>query len=147
MGGAGRSFARRSLLGCLVAGASIAGTVAGCSDAGTESLADGGDTDGGACWPPSADTRDDASGTGCTPLDTLPVCQVPSGSSVLADGATIAPDGAPAPSECTSACGVSEYALSCTGASPDTALRCTVVPIPTPSNGSFFCCPCATGAP
>jgi hypothetical protein len=136
------------LLATFVAIAAIGGA-SGCSDASTDT-ADGGDEDAGeaaaACWPDSADTLQ-SSGTGCAPHATFPVCQVPSGSIVLLDGATVAPDGAPAPAVCTDACGVSEYALECSGASPDTALRCTVVPIPTPSNSTFFCCPCGGAAP
>jgi hypothetical protein len=105
------------------------------------------DGDGAACWPSSAATLADGSSTGCAPEPTFPVCQVPSGSIVLADGATVAPDGAPAPAECRDACGVDEYALSCENAAPDTALHCTVVPVPTPSTTLFYCCPCPTASP
>jgi hypothetical protein len=46
--------------------------------------------------------------------------------------------------------GLPEYALTCTGdrmmpssiPSPDTSLDCTVIPVPTPSNVLFYCCPC-----
>ena len=136
------SLRRRAVLGVFLACA----LPWGCTDVGTEA-ADGGAADGGACWPASSDTLDPTSNTGCRPMPSLPVCQVPSGATVLADGATVADDGAAAPPECTDACGVAEYALSCVAASPDTALHCTVVAVPTPSNESFFCCPCATGTP
>ena len=54
-------------------------------------------------------------------------------------------------SSCKSACAGSELPVSCTGDStggnipaPDAAFGCTVIPIPTPSNELFYCCPCAS---
>src|SRR5450755_1716538 len=53
-------------------------------------------------------------------------------------------------SGCKSACAGSELPVACTGDStggtipaPDAAFGCTVIPIPTPSNELFYCCPCA----
>jgi hypothetical protein len=47
------------------------------------------------------------------------------------------------PSSCDDPCSASDMVMTCTGASPDDALGCTVIPIPTPSNVLYFCCPCA----
>jgi hypothetical protein len=51
---------------------------------------------------------------------------------------------------CQSACSASDYSMTCTGAgavgsipAPDSALGCTVLPIPTPSDVLIYCCPCA----
>jgi len=42
-------------------------------------------------------------------------------------------------------CSASQYNLSCYGPStPDSALGCAVVPIPTPSGELFYCCPCTS---
>jgi hypothetical protein len=47
-------------------------------------------------------------------------------------------------------CASSQYTLTCHGAAggqpslPDAALQCTIVPIPTPANVLFYCCPCAS---
>jgi hypothetical protein len=41
-------------------------------------------------------------------------------------------------------CPASQYNLNCYGpTTPDSALGCAVVPIPTPSGELFYCCPCA----
>jgi hypothetical protein len=125
---------------------SLVATAAGCTDA-IPSAADGGSDGSAACWPGSASTRNDAEGVGCAPLASFPVCQVPSGSTPLADGAALLPDGAPAEPVCNDACGVSEYVLSCLNATPDTALRCVVVPIAGQSGATFYCCPCAGTSP
>jgi len=48
-------------------------------------------------------------------------------------------------------CASSQYGLSCYGnttsppSAPDMALKCTIVPIPTPTNVLLYCCPCAGG--
>jgi hypothetical protein len=54
------------------------------------------------------------------------------------------------PSGCQSFCSGSTFQLTCEGGTPfgsvpapDETLGCTVVPIPTPSNVLFYCCPCA----
>jgi hypothetical protein len=58
----------------------------------------------------------------------------------------------------TFACSSSEYSLDCVGAmppstmsipAPDSSLGCRILPIPTPSNRLYHCCPCdgATVAP
>jgi hypothetical protein len=75
------------------------------------------------------------------------ICEVPSGTTILADG------GANGPETCTDACSPTEYALTCRGTQsmeeignipdPDPSLKCAVIPIPTPSNELFYCCPCA----
>jgi hypothetical protein len=82
-------------------------------------------------------------------------CQAPAGISTGADAAAPGCVADPSfkicgPSTCQSACSASEVAVTCTGASqfgpipaPDAALGCTVLPVPTPSDVLFYCCPCA----
>jgi hypothetical protein len=55
------------------------------------------------------------------------------------------------PTGCQDACSPSGYPLVCASAgplvtpipAPDSALGCTFIPIPTPSNAHYYCCPCA----
>ena len=47
------------------------------------------------------------------------------------------------PSGCDDPCSASAIAMTCTGATPDSALGCTSITIPTPFDVLFFCCPCA----
>jgi hypothetical protein len=47
------------------------------------------------------------------------------------------------PSGCEDPCSASDIAVTCTGATPDSALGCTSITTPTPFNVLFFCCPCA----
>jgi len=49
------------------------------------------------------------------------------------------------PGASSNLCSSSQYTLTCYGAgtaSPDAALDCAVVPVPTPMNVLFYCCPC-----
>ncbi len=111
-----------------------------------------GDTIPACTWPAGADTFEDASSTGCKPRSVFQICEVPSGSTIEADGAIESPDGAAA--QCSDACTATEYELSCEGSTdggpggaipqPDPSLGCTVIPIPTPSNALFYCCPCGS---
>jgi hypothetical protein len=87
-------------------------------DAGTDGGdASNGDASGATCsWPAAADTfaASDAGASGCLP------------------------------NTGTDLCSASQYTETCYGAStPDASLSCTVVPIPTPANVLFYCCPCA----
>ena len=106
-------------------------------------------------WPGTADTFDPAAGTGCIPRSMLQICEVPSGSVIdPATGAITTPAGQTV--MCDAACSPAEYAVECRGPlpadapgsttasvpEPDAALGCRVVPIPTPPNVSFNCCPC-----
>lgn len=111
--------------------------------------------DGGACvWPASVTQTDDAGAVGCWARATFNICQVPNGGSVNAqDGTITGPDGKPVTNACHDACSGSEYALTCTSATllsapipvPDVSLGCSVIPIPTPSDALFYCCPCGQG--
>jgi len=91
--------------------------------------------DGMACtWPAAADTATDGGSSGyagCLPSAPAQICQQ------AADGSE----------SCKPLCGASDYELSCRGAgsvpAPDPSLGCTIIPIPTPSNALFYCCPCA----
>jgi hypothetical protein len=102
-------------------------------------------------WPAAADTSDAASRTGCAPRSMFQVCEVPSGSVLHGDGTITTPDGRSV--TCTSACAPAEYVLTCTGAapapaaipSPAASLGCRAIPIPTPPNALFWCCPCQPG--
>jgi hypothetical protein len=85
-------------------------------------------------WPTSADTATQGGGagyTGCLPSTPGQICQQAS------DGS----------SSCKPICGAGDYELSCHGSGggpdPDASLGCSVIPIPTPSNATFYCCPCA----
>ena len=108
--------------------------------------------DAGACsWPASVTSSGDASTSGCWAKPTFNICEVPSGGSVNAQDGTIrGPDGQVVTDACKDACSASEYALTCTGEtmmpssipSPASSLGCTVIPVPTPSNALFYCCPC-----
>jgi hypothetical protein len=51
------------------------------------------------------------------------------------------------PSTSGNLCGASQYTLACHGEppipAPDGMLKCSIVPIPTPRNVLFYCCPCS----
>lgn len=100
-------------------------------------------------WPATVTQTDDAGAVGCWARASFNLCEVPNGGTVNADGTTTGPDGKPATNACHDACSASEYALTCTGATllsvapvPDPSLGCSVIPGPTPSNETFYCCPC-----
>jgi hypothetical protein len=105
---------------CSASSADGGGTTA--HDAGWTAVTDAGDAavdsgDGGSCrWPASASTFSsaDASLSGCLP----------------SVGGNL--------------CATSQYTLSCYGRSavPDAGLACTVVPVPSPSDVLYYCCPC-----
>jgi hypothetical protein len=108
---------------CLPPSGDGGGTVS--RDAGWTTVTDAGDaaigTDGGVCrWPASASTFSsaDASVSGCLP----------------SVGGNL--------------CTTSQYTLTCygqsSGAVPDPGLACTVVPVPTPGNVLYYCCPCGS---
>ncbi|MGO8997045.1 MAG: hypothetical protein ACLQVI_27330 [Polyangiaceae bacterium] len=96
-------------------------------------------------YPANADTLNAATGVGCSPESAGQTCQVSNGATVLPDGGV-----ANGTETCTSLCGASEYELTCTSGSPnpngipdpDPSLGCTIIPIPTPSDALFYCCPC-----
>jgi hypothetical protein len=83
-------------------------------------------------------------------------CQSPAGVSVAPDAAvagcfrTASAFQICDPTTCKDACGPSDFSMTCIGPTlmgpipePDAALGCTVIPIPTPSDALFYCCPCA----
>jgi hypothetical protein len=108
--------------------------------------------DAGMCsWPSSLTSSGDASTVGCWANQTHNICKVPNGGSFNAQDGTIrGPDGQVVTDACQDVCLASEYALRCTGdwmmpasiPSPDASLGCTIIPVPTPSNVLFYCCPC-----
>jgi hypothetical protein len=108
--------------------------------------------DAGACkWPDGFTSSGDASSVGCWASPSHNICRVPNGGSFNAQDGTIrGPDGQVVTDACQDLCLASEYALTCTGdgmmpasiPSPDSSLGCTVIPVPTPSNVLFYCCPC-----
>ena len=86
--------------------------------------------DGGACtWPASLTPTGDPNAVGCW------------ASAAGADAGS------------TLTCSTGDYILHCVGSAgsvtplvqiptPDSSLGCTVLPIPTPSNQTYYCCPC-----
>jgi hypothetical protein len=131
--------------------AALALVVAGCSDmtssgSSSSQSQEGGAQDGGTCHHPSSvDTDSDASRSGCFAMPPGQICQVSSGATVLPDGGVSG-----GTQSCKSLCGTSQYEVACrstdiVGAIPDpqSSLGCKVIPIPTPSNALFYCCPCA----
>jgi hypothetical protein len=105
----------------------------------------------GVCSSPAAtNTFGAATSVGCEPEPTFQICEVPSGATLNPDG-TYTP-----PATCTNPCAPGGYALRCTAPAadgiptapipaPDPGLRCEVLPLPTPSNVTFYCCACAGG--
>ncbi len=94
-------------------------------DSGGASRADGA---AAACTSPAAaDTFDAATSVGCKPNPAFRVCEVPSGATLNPDGTYTPPATAgPVPT-------------------PSASLGCDVLPIPTPSNVTVYCCACARG--
>jgi len=81
-------------------------------------------------------------------------CQSPAGVSVAPDAAVVGCFRTTFqicdPTTCQDPCGASDYPMTCTGSTltgpspePDATLGCSVIPIPTPSDVLFYCCPCA----
>jgi hypothetical protein len=74
------------------------------------------------------------------------ICEVPNGSVVNSDGTVTTPAGETV--TCDDACSPSEYSLSCywrpdgLPAAPPPSLDCRLIPVPTPPNALFYCCPC-----
>lgn len=98
-------------------------------------------------WPAAADTYDADTGVGCLPRSMLQICEVPEGSVIHLDGTITTPAGQVV--SCDSACQFSDYTLKCYAGSdvgaeiprPSESLACTGIPIPTPPNVLFYCCP------
>jgi len=91
--------------------------------------------------PAAADTLGDANGLGCKPQTIFQICQVPSGSTIEADGGIVTPSGTHA--TCTDPCSDTEYSLVCSGsASADSSLACRTLPLPEPDGVTEYCCPC-----
>jgi hypothetical protein len=99
-----------------------------------EPIACSADQDAGA---PPADAGDTDGNGGAT-------CRVPAAANTFA-GADAGPTGC-LPSTGGNLCASSQYTLTCHGVTPipapDGDLKCSVVPIPTPGNVLFYCCPC-----
>ena len=106
------------------------------------------EADGGTCnYPASVVVDTNPSGSGCFASPPGQICQVSNGATInLTDGG--ATEGT---QSCSSLCGRSRYEMTCRGTAPigtipsiDPSLDCQVIPIPTPSNTLFYCCPCVT---
>jgi hypothetical protein len=135
----------------VLVGLGAAGVFAACSPSVPSKGVTEGDLIPACTWPTAADTFNADAGEGCSPRSMFDICEVPSGSTILADGGVLTPDGGV--EVCSDACSPTEYELTCNSASPDTgdqipapdpSLGCKAIPIPTPSNVLFFCCPCAS---
>ncbi|HEY4159695.1 MAG TPA: hypothetical protein VGM29_16405 [Polyangiaceae bacterium] len=97
------------------------------------------------CHYPSG-VSTDASAPGCHAVDSAKICQVSNGATVLPDGGVTG-----GTETCQSVCATGDYELTCLGSdplgpvpAPLPSLGCQVVPLPTPSNELFYCCPCAS---
>ena len=113
----------------------VVGTATACGDRpGPGTSSDASTVDGGLCsYPPAADTShgtSDAGTTGCKPQVPMQICGGPRG--------------------CRSACTPEQYQLTCAGGDattappvPDASLGCVMIPVPTPSNTTLYCCACA----
>jgi hypothetical protein len=98
---------------CLIAAVAFACGLAACNSSSS-------------CLVPAAANSGDG-GVGCMSTPGFEICQA------MDDGSQ----------RCTNQCSTSEYGLGCYDeARPDDALHCKVVPVPTPSGASFYCCPC-----
>ena len=100
-----------------------------------------------ACTYPAGTQADDGGAAiGCFAGPSGKLCEV-------SNGATVEPDGSVSggTESCTLVCPGSQYEMNCRGditepgsiPAPASALGCTVIPEPTPSNALFYCCPCA----
>lgn len=116
-------------------------------DDGTATPDAGGDASIFVCsFPPNADTFSDASASGCRPGAPGRACEVSNGATVEADGSVSG-----GTESCKSLCPSASYELSCSSGptdiqasipSPDPALDCAAIAVPTPSNWLYYCCPC-----
>jgi hypothetical protein len=124
--------------------AALALCVSACSGATTSTSsssnqqADG--VEGGACnYPASVEVNADPTGSGCFAKTPGQICQVSNGATILLDGGVSG-----GTESCQSMCGASQYEMTCRNVSgPADSLGCQVIPIPTPANVLFYCCPCA----
>ena len=102
--------------------------------------------DGATCrYPASVVVNANPSGSGCFASPPKQICQVSNGATIDIDGGVTGRT-----ESCNSLCGASQYEMTCMGAALmgpvpnlDPALGCQVIPIPTPSNTQFYCCPCS----
>jgi len=116
------------------------------------------EVDAGACtWSRDFNPASDEYALGCWAHSITNPCQVPGGGVVGPDGMILGPDGNPAADQsCRFACVASEFALHCVGEytwpdsgcetrtmpAPDPSLGCRILPLPTPENQAYYCCPC-----
>src|SRR5580698_3930617 len=98
-------------------------------------------------YPANADTDGDGSMSGCHAGAPGQICEVSNGATINgADGGVTG-----GTESCQGQCGAAQYELTCTSASilggsipaPAASLDCQIIPIPTPSDALFYCCPCA----
>ena len=96
--------------------------------------------------PAAAETFDATNSIGCAARSIFKICSVPEGSVIHADGTITTPSGETV--TCSTPCSPTDYSLSCYGAdgqpipSPDARLSCRAIPVPTPPDALFYCCPC-----
>ena len=115
----------------------------------------------GACtWSADFNPGSDEDALGCWAHPVTDPCQIPIGDTIGTNGMIVGPDGNPATDQsCRFACAGSEFALHCVGTytwpdsgcetrtmpAPDSSLGCRILPLPTPENQSYYCCPCGGG--
>ena len=118
-------------------------TIVGC---GSNETAQRNSVQEAACRYPANASTDDGSMSGCHAGRPGQICEVSNGATVnIEDGGVSG-----GTESCKSLCGAGQYELTCTSAGisgpiadPDTSLGCVIIPIPTPSDALFYCCPCA----
>jgi hypothetical protein len=97
-------------------------------------------------YPSNVDVNANPSGPGCFAGPARQICQVTNGATVLPDGGVSG-----GTESCRSLCGASQYEMTCTSATlspspipaPASSLGCQIIPILTPSDVLFYCCPCS----
>ena len=97
-------------------------------------------------YPASADTDGDGSMSGCHAGPPGQICGVSNGATINGEDGGVSGG----TESCQGICSAGQYELTCmstgmSGTIPDPAssLNCQIIPIPTPSNALFYCCPCA----
>lgn len=105
------------------------------------------DADASEVHTPAPDAPADSGDPGNRDAPAAAMCRWPAAANTFS-ATDAGPTSGCLPSTGGSLCASSRYALSCYGtngviaSAPDSTLGCAVVPVPTPSNVLYYCCPC-----